>query len=36
MIAKFSLLIVLVLGIAWGGVCALLVRLTPIVVRLIQ
>lgn len=36
MTAKLSLLIVFILGIAWGGVCVVLVRLTPIVVRLIQ
>lgn len=34
--ARLSLLIVFVLGIAWGGVCVLLVRLTPMIVRLVQ
>lgn len=36
MTSKLSLLIVFVLGIAWGAVCALLVRFTPMVVRLMQ
>jgi hypothetical protein len=30
------LAIVAFLGLMWGGVCAILVRLTPVLVRLVQ
>lgn len=36
MISRLALLLIFALGLAWGGVCLLLVWITPTIMRLMQ